>query len=75
MKTAWFLFYFWASMGSDADGWFSSGGKYAAAVQQARRPYDTREECVKDIPRVAGTFNATPKPGEVGFVCIEGVLR
>jgi hypothetical protein len=83
VKTAWFLLYFWATLGNVQEPgvvnkWFGdskASPAHGAAVQQARRPYESKQDCLDDIPRVIKTFDAATAPGEVGFVCVEGVVR
>lgn len=76
MAPAWFMLYFWATLGQSDSGWFSSHKpQHASVVQQARRAYATKQACLDDIPRIVGTFDAKTEPGEIGIVCVEGMLR
>lgn len=81
LPAAFFLFVFSAVSGSpDTGAW---GSKYEASnlVQQMRRSYATKQECFAAIPAAVDEIrkqrsSTTPlREGDIGFACIEGVVR
>lgn len=78
MTTAWFLMFFWITPGV-VPGWFSVGHFHPSGVAAGKQSYDSKAACLADIDRVEGLMKVKtdppPKPGDVGFVCVEGVIR